>query len=373
MKSSEGVHFLGLDHIRAFAVFIVVIYHFLGATNGGVHAASGSFVGNALFSEGTTGVGMFMTLSGYLMVRLARGRHVDFAAFLYNRALRLFPLLITMLTIWFVAFAYVNPGEIGTALSDLLNGLIMPSWPNGAWSITTEFQFYFLFPTMLVILRKNPLYLLLFPLSAIALRTGIFLVWGGQHLQDVAYWTIIGRIDQFALGMLFARYSGWFAGRHFLAWATAIVWILTWYSYAQTGGFADITHQWIWIGLTTVEGLAYAILVAYYDRSFAMSPTGISGAIAKVGEWSFGIYLLHSLFVANSAHWFDRHVFRINNFYLAFLFGIAEFLVAVAVARLSYRCIEEPFLRFRTAYFRRESGTCVKTPPLVSSEVGCAL
>lgn len=356
MKSSEGVHFVGLDQVRALAVFIVVSYHFLMASNGGFHAGSGSFIGNAIFVEGNTGVGLFMTLSGYLLVRLARDRNVDFRAFLYNRALRLLPLMIVALTISFWGFAYQHPDRVLNELIRYLTGVFLPVWPNGAWSIATEFHFYALFPAMLFLLRRNPRALLLVPLAGIALRLGIYLVWDGQHVQDAAYWTIIGRIDEFALGMFFAHHGAWFARRHRLAVAIGASWLCIWYGFARTGGMYGLDHQWIWIGLTTVEGSFYAMLIAYYDRSFTMKATGVSGAIAKVGEWSFAIYLLHFFFIDALAHWIETHIVRLDNFYLAMLFAVPPFLFAVFVARLSHRCIELPFMRYRASYFR-EAGT----------------
>jgi peptidoglycan/LPS O-acetylase OafA/YrhL len=351
MKSSEGVHFVGLDQVRALAVFIVVSYHFLMASNGGVHSGSASFIGNAIFAEGNTGVGMFMTLSGYLLVRLARDREVDFRAFMFNRALRLAPLLILVLALCLIRFVGRHPDQLLFGVAQIMAGVIIPIWPNGAWSITTEFHFYFLFPAMLLLMRRHPLLLLLIPAAAIALRSGIFLVWNGQHVQDAAYWTIIGRIDEFALGMLFAHYSAWFAKRHVVGFVVGVAWLCIWYVFAQTGGLYGLNHKWIWIGLTSVEGLFYAMLIAYFDRSFAMPSTGLSGAIAKVGEWSFGIYLIHFFFVDASAEWIEAHVVKLDNFYLALLVAIPVFTVAVFIARLSYRCIELPFLRFRTSYF----------------------
>ncbi|MDB5700068.1 MAG: Acyltransferase 3 [Sphingomonadales bacterium] len=352
MKSSEGMHFVGLDHIRALAVFMVVSYHFLQGTNHGVHTGSTSFIGNALFMEGQTGVGLFMTLSGYLLVRLANGRDLMYWQFLFNRSLRLLPLLFIVLGIYLVPYIYLYPMSAGQGLLDIASGIIFPIWPNGAWSISTEFHFYVVFPLLLIMARRNPLNLIVVPAIAIAVRVGIFVIWDAQHVQDAAYWTIIGRIDEFALGMLFARYSHWFAGRHFIGAATGIIWVALWYAFVQAGGIHDVGHQWIWIGLTTVEGLFYAVLIAYYDRSFTMPDTGISGAIAKIGGYSYGIYLLHFFIIGKSSRWIESHVTTLDNFYLTLLLTVPPFLITAALARLSYRCIELPFLRFRTPYFR---------------------
>ena len=83
------------------AAFLVVAWHF-------THAASGypvpfdyvpSIFPFALLAEGHTGVALFMTLSGYLFAKLLDGKQIDYAAFFWNRALRLLPLLIFVVAV----------------------------------------------------------------------------------------------------------------------------------------------------------------------------------------------------------------------------------------------------------------------------------
>lgn len=350
MKSSDGLHFLGLDHVRAFAVFLVFTYHFLMATHGGVHSGALSFPVNALLTEGHTGVALFMTLSGYLFMRLTRGRDIDFRAFFYNRALRLGPLLCIVLLINLVAF--VKPTSIMDAASYLASGLVFPVWPNGGWSVTTELHFYLLFPAILLLARRDDRLLFLVPACAVAFRVVVYLVYGGQQVQDLAYWTIVGRIDQFALGMIAAIYADRMAGRSKLAAAIIIGWVMAWYGFTAAGGFDAPGHKWIWIGLTTVEGAVYAALIAWYDRSFTMRDTGFSHALGQVGQWSFSIYLWHFFFLHGWARWVDLHVVSLENFYVSVAFAIPAFVVTAAIARISYLYLEMPFLRYRTSYFR---------------------
>src|SRR5262245_13547807 len=101
MKSSSGAHFIALDHIRALAAFFVVAWHFTHTRNG--FPVPFSYVPAvfplAILDEGHTGVALFMTLSGYLFAKLLDGKSIDYRAFIWNRALRLLPLLLVVIGI----------------------------------------------------------------------------------------------------------------------------------------------------------------------------------------------------------------------------------------------------------------------------------
>lgn len=359
MKSSEGIHIVGLDHVRALAVFLVFTYHFLTtlAGKGGTLPGSFSFPGNALLFEGHTGVALFMVLSGYLFSRLTEGREIDFTAFRYNRFIRLAPLLGAVLLLRLVeASTHGYEAASGWFWTILASGLILPNWPNGGWSVATEMHFYLLFPILVLLLRNDWKLLLLVVVGAAALRSWIYLAWSPEDAQYAAYWTIIGRIDQFVLGMVAARCASFFQGRHRLAAAIGVGWILFWYWFASVGGFYAPDKQWLWIGLPTAEGAAYAALIAYYEKSFRMPAKGVSGFIGKIGEWSYSFYLLHFFVVAEMARGIDRHVIALDNFYLAILFSLPCFLVMAGAAGLSYRWFETPFLRKRVRYLRGGEG-----------------
>jgi peptidoglycan/LPS O-acetylase OafA/YrhL len=354
LKSSEGIHIVGLDHVRAVAVFLVFTYHFLIALagKGGTLPGSFSFPGNALLFEGHTGVALFMVLSGYLFSRLTEGRDIDFTAFRYNRFIRLAPLLGAIFAIHLIQKSAQGHEAALAWLWAMLKGLILPDWPNGGWSVVTEMHFYVLFPVLVLLLRRDWKLLLLVVIGAAALRTWIYIAWSPEDAQYVAYWTIIGRIDQFILGMVAARCASFFQGRHRLAIAIAVAWVLFWYWFASVGGYYAPDKQWLWIGLPSLEGAAYAALIAYYEKSFRMPAAGLSGFVGKIGEWSYSFYLLHFFVVAAMARGIDRHLLALDNFYLALLFSLPCFLVTAAAAGLSYRWFETPFLRKRVRYLR---------------------
>jgi len=95
MKSSTGQYYLGLDHLRGLAAYMVFAWYFSHVNNN--HLADAAVFPLSLLSEGHTGVGLFMTLSGYLFAKILNGRKINYFSFLWNRALRLLLTLIAMI------------------------------------------------------------------------------------------------------------------------------------------------------------------------------------------------------------------------------------------------------------------------------------
>src|SRR5215471_8796230 len=101
MRSSSGAHFIALDHVRALAAFMVFAWHFTHGSNGYPVAYEyvPAIIPFALLDEGHVGVALFMVLSGYLFAKLLDGKSVNYPAFLWNRFLRLVPLLVFVILI----------------------------------------------------------------------------------------------------------------------------------------------------------------------------------------------------------------------------------------------------------------------------------
>lgn len=93
MRSTTGAYYEALDHVRALAAFLVFAWHFVHTDGIVPYASVPANPLLSLFEEGHVGVGLFMTLSGYVFAKLIDGRVVRIVPFLWNRAIRLLPLL----------------------------------------------------------------------------------------------------------------------------------------------------------------------------------------------------------------------------------------------------------------------------------------
>jgi peptidoglycan/LPS O-acetylase OafA/YrhL len=363
MRSSTGAHYIALDHVRALAAFLVFVWHFTHGPDGAPVPFEyfPSFIPFALLDEGHTGVALFMTLSGYLFAKLLAGKAIDYGAFLWNRALRLLPLLLLVILI--VGIQRFARGEsLLTYAWCVIKGVLLPyttvkgvhaeTLPNGGWSIAVEWHFYMILPLFLWMLRKSRL----LPLSILA--GSLALRWLIRHeegeVQFLAYWTIIGRVDQFVLGMLAFHFRSLLTGRHWLALLTFTAFAFFYWQFDRHGGFLRYptypSPRSIWIYLPTIEGLAYAACIAWYDSSFAPSNNGVSKFIGRIGDYSYSIYLLHFFVVFHASKFVNEQIMDISNFYVATLWAAACFALMLPVGYLSFRFVEGPCLKLRRRY-----------------------
>jgi peptidoglycan/LPS O-acetylase OafA/YrhL len=171
----------------------------------------------------------------------------------------------------------------------------------------------------------------------------------------VSYFTIVGRINQFMIGIGLAYLfdTGRFdlkatrmAGLVVLAIASAAALALLMVLNRSGGIYA--WHLWH-VVYPEVEGLSAAAFIAAYLVSRPLLGTWASGALMGIGTVSFSLYILH--YAMQREFW--------NIVYPQFLGGVltgrngvfmATIMLAVpiiAMAALSYRCIEKPFQEIR--------------------------
>jgi peptidoglycan/LPS O-acetylase OafA/YrhL len=148
----------GLDGLRALAVLAVIVYHLRFSWAGG----------------GMLGVGVFFTLSGYLITDLLLGhwhRHGELGlrTFWVRRARRLLPALFVMLAVVSVLVALVDPQWLSALRRQVLSAAFyFANWSTIAqhgsyfsrfspplpldhlWSLSIEEQFYLVWPVILL-------------------------------------------------------------------------------------------------------------------------------------------------------------------------------------------------------------------------------
>ncbi|MDH2345077.1 acyltransferase [Bradyrhizobium sp. SSUT77] len=346
MRSSSGVHYVGLDHLRGLAAFLVFEWHFihLSVPYDNVPA----FWPLSILEEGHCGVALFMTLSGYLFAKLLDGHQVIYKWFFWNRMLRLAPLLIAVIII---NGAINYHDDLVNYLKIITLGLVLPLLPNGQWSIAVEAHFYLLLPLLLFLLRRSPAYVPLIIFIAIAIRAAV--LWRTGETELLASYTIFGRIDQFVLGMAAFNLRDLIKGQHVAMFAAVAAYSLFYHAFNAAGGFYLMTSypspSPIWIVMPTVDGLFFCLLIAYYDSTFKFRDVGVSGLLAKIGTCSYSIYLLH-FFVVIGMHTMMAHVVPLTNFYVATAAATLAFCAFAPIAWISYRYYETFFLRFRRGY-----------------------
>ncbi len=356
MRSSSGEHFVALDHVRALAALLVFVWHFTHAGTG--YPVPFEYVPPlplffmAVLDEGHTGVALFMSLSGYLFARLLNNRNIHYGWFLWNRAIRLLPMLVLVVAMA-GALAFWQGQDMGAFWQSVRDGWYLPTLPNGGWSITVEFHYYLVLPLLLWLLRRSRWLLLCVVAVAMVLRYSLWVRNG--EVQTLAYATLVGRIDQFVLGMLAFHCRSLWVGRHLRVWGLLAAFALFYWYFDGKGGFylnpRFPSGDGLWVLMPTMEGFAWGALIAWYDGSFAHDGRSrFSQVVAAAGAYSYSIYLLHFFVVFQMARLVHVHVADLSNFYLACAWAVVGFGCMLPAGYVSYRFVEAPCLALRRRY-----------------------
>jgi peptidoglycan/LPS O-acetylase OafA/YrhL len=378
MKSKNIQYQEKIDHLRFFAAFLILVFHgifthFLWKPIGAEH-----FKGSPLLDvlwEGHTAVGLFMTLSGFLFAVICKGKEVNALGFYRNRFLRIYPLFFTFV---FLA-CYLDQTRNGfisllTSLSFLQNmeSAVFYKWFTEVfWTIAVEFQFYLLFPFILVFFRKYG-YKYLFGLIALSILI-LFAVYIAQGtVKTLSYLTIFGRINEFIIGMIFGFMFDSLRRKlaHPACLPLAMVSVMLAASHFHAfGGLVASVNSYVWIYWPTLEGLVWGFLIVAYNASNLRIPQPFSRWLALAGTLSFSMYMSHYFFLRTSM-WYvlclssaDQHSgwlgvvleqLRIHPLTGGLVFGLCVvFPLTLLASILTYSLIEKPFLELRSTYTRR--------------------
>ncbi len=344
MRATAGQYSPRLDQLRALAAFMVFTWHLTRPTEAPGPAALLPLLAplQAPFQEGHCGVSLFFAISGTLFGRLLPlAGPVRWGAFAWNRALRLAPLMLVVMAL--VAAGRLAAGRLEPDyLQSIALGLVLPSWPHGGWSVTAELHCYALLPMLLWLRRRHAAAPLALVALALAIRAGLYAAQG--EVMWLTYWTALGRLDPFVLG--FAA-----AGLRVRAGPVVIGMLLLCAAYAgllAQGGYWSGEASQLWVVLPTIEGAAFASLVAWFD-AHPSRPGRLGPLLARAGECSYSLYLLHGFAIPHLTRGFAP-LFAQIGFEASLLGSALGFAAFTPIAWLSYRWIERPALAWRRPY-----------------------
>lgn len=344
----------GLDGLRAIAVLAVIAYHLqLGWAPGGL-----------------LGVGVFFTLSGYLITDLLLGQreavgHLRLGDFWLRRARRLLPALFLMLAVVVAWVTLLDRSQLPALRGDVVAAVAyLSNWWNivreasyfarfgppppldHLWSLAIEEQFYLLWPFLLWIgLRyiRGRYRLAALTLAAAALSATVMAL---LYQPGVDPTRVYEGTDTRAFGLL-------------LGAALAMVW-----PSRRLGTYLILGDRLVVDGAGAVGLVVIALLIWRTDQYSAFLYRGgivllsvatvlIVAAVAHPASWlgrglgwaplrwlgvrSYGIYLWHWPIIVLTTPTVQRGV----NLSLATL----QVGATIAVAALSWRFVEEPIRR----------------------------
>ncbi|MBL6447340.1 acyltransferase [Fulvivirga sp. 29W222] len=360
--STNRLH--GLDHLRAIAIILVMVFHFGPGTPKWLQPV-------ALI--GWSGVDLFFVLSGYLigyqlLSEVKTSNSISFKRFYLKRAFRIIPAYFTVLIVYY-------------ALPNLRGGRGMPPlWKfltftqnlgldietentfSHAWSLCIEEQFYVIFPLILLTIgtlnfRKKVFYLIT---GLILLSIVLRLYSWSEYVQPLIdidakamtfsffekiYYPSHTRMDGLVVGITIASMAAFDSKllsrlkKHGnLIFLIGICMLLYAYKISENLVSFNTTAY----GFTMIS-LAYGIILIA-----AISPTCFFYKIRSritlvVATLSYSLYLTHKLIFNLTKRWIREFEITLLSDWIFW----ACFIAAGCVSLILYLLVEKPCLRLR--------------------------
>lgn len=359
-----------LDSVRGIAIAAVMVYHALRELpyTGRLEQAFERVIG-----AGWIGVDLFFVLSGFLITGIlldAKGGHAFFRSFYVRRALRIFPLYLVV-----VALVVASPlwRAITTSASTAspsswwywtytVNVLIATSgWASviphtgHLWSLSVEEQFYMIWPAVVFLLRRRTLIRVCIGLT---IATAILRVWivATSGPSAGVYVLLPTRLDALTIGALLAAVA-----REGVEWARMQRLVLPLSAGAAVTLLATfrldaLDHDGRWTQILAFPALGALGAAAVISAAGATSGTWAGwlwnrASLQFLGKYSYGLYAWHPFMIAlvRERLWptatlplvASSHV-PANVLQAALALGLS-----VAVAVVSWRIVEQPFLSLK--------------------------
>ncbi|HEY3455190.1 MAG TPA: acyltransferase [Bryobacteraceae bacterium] len=316
-----------LDGVRAIAIAAVLIGHSLYAIN---------LLGWAILT-GYAGVSIFFVLSGFLVTRVMlldeiRAGRLRLGRFYRRRALRIFPGFYVFLAALYILgrLGLAGPQSNDTWIASLLylRNFFGTGWDTGhLWSLALEEQFYFVWPSVFLLLgtRRRRL---IFVAAAVLASTILRACWLDQFpstipadaIPPLLCWPQM-RMDTFLIGAAFAIGNFEWAG--VLQPIFIFPFLAFWFETALFSRWTLPIYTPL-IAFTIGAMILWLIKNPQLRANHNLSRPGI----VYIGVISYSLYLWQQVFLGPHLRWWS--------------------LPAVAVCALgSYYLIERPFLRWK--------------------------
>ena len=322
-----------INALRAIAIIGVLLYHYEVE----------------LFSGGFVGVDVFFVISGYLMSRVVIGQ-IDKGTFSFNeyferRLHRIVPallFLIAVLTV--VCFFFYLPDDYKANLKNAASSIVFLSnifyWHNSpsyfdasadsnmflhTWSLSVEWQFYLIYPFVLLLFNKIFKSKRTFKIAFIALTIFMFVmsVMVSNYNSSASFYMLPTR----SWGMLFGGIAFFAEGKLRRAILTKIIAIIGYILILIS--FYALKESILWPGFYTLIPVAgtFLVIIANYNNFNIVR----YNSLQFIGKISYSLYLWHWPVYVLAAY------FGLGTGFTAV---VCYCLLSVVLGYTSYRCVE---------------------------------
>lgn len=340
----------GLDGVRAIAVMAVIWHH-----------SHDGMTWLPLSQHGFLGVDLFFVLSGFLITHLLlqereQTSRISLSKFYVRRSLRIFPLYYALLAALAAAFLLLAPetsplraaffSELPYHATYTSNSIESSTFLAITWSLSTEEQFYLLWPPILALLgMKSPYLLLLAVIANQAINFGLLdtelaragLPYQSLHILQCTFTPILlGCLGAFAIRSQDRAMEWLRQNSATILWVSAMAALVSANWPGDVRGMPRLVFQ--------VSGAAF-LLALYYQQLHPLTRALEIRPLVYIGMISYGIYLLHiiAIEVARPA------AASLNQGHGWLLFTLSAAL-SIAMAAISFRVFETPLLKLKSRF-----------------------
>lgn len=359
--ATQKINLAQLTWLRGLAAFWVICSHVNRAAEVGYTPKdnpSNSFILSAL-DLGTLGVALFFTLSGVTLFISNREISIESPIRFYiKRFFRIWPAYFVALLIYIIAGFlfrewYVGDPEFWVAkqfmtdysgLDVVLYSLLAFNFSgpeglfnNAFWSLPVEFQYYLVFPVVILILTylgvAGPI--IFGGLVYLIYRAGLLDL--NSNLVFIFAFTFCSGVS---IGAMYLKFSFRFSVQFFyvMSFLILVLNVLMVNEIFPVEAFLLIPSEWVFFGISAI------VLVGLATFTEIQLPPRLEKMMMRYGEISYSTYLYHNLvigFLVLGIPFFGIYDSTIRLFYLF----LPTVLMTYAISVLSYRWIEQPLMK----------------------------
>ena len=359
MSNRTPVHFDGLNALRFFSAFAIVIYRGTLGVQSKVPDALRAFLHNL-----SIGVDMFFLVSGFLIIYLllhekAETGSLSISKFYSRRVLRIFPLYYLIIGIAYFAYHANYPGIDFSKFICFVGNFWMikiDSWSigilNPLWSLCIEEQFYLVIPLLILLI---PVRYLKYLFWVIIFTSFIYRGWitaTAKHNWMSIYCHTLSRCDLLAIGGLLAyhhhisKFKINVSGYFLLGVLTYLILLMANVDSSDYTTLIKATLNKMLFALPLLL-IFMGLVLNKNEESKVVKWIKTNSVINYLGKISFGLYMYYTMVV----EFVDVSLKDYNSFLLRISTII---ILTVLLSVISYECFEKRIINLKR-YFKSES------------------
>lgn len=369
--NKEKIKLYGLDHLRALAILLVLLFHYLSFE----HPQWATVFSNT----GWTGVDLFFVLSGFLIAsqlfaQIKKGKTISLKEFFLKRLFRIIPIYLFIVVIYFCIPFFREKESLPPLWKFLtftqnfrLNRTAYGTFSH-AWSLCVEEHFYLFLPFILLFLQytncfKKASWIIIF-LFIVSFLLRLY-SWHYLYLPNIAsketvdfwamysYYPTYNRLDGLLVGVSIAgiyqflpelwqriaKYGNW------LILIGVIILTLCFQFCSKLYEYNTSIYGY------TIISIGYGFMVAG-----ALSPSSFlfrwkSNITTLIATLSYGMYLSHKGIIHITQVIFGDWGIDKNSSLMLFI----SVVLSIAAAWLLHLAIEKPFMKWRDLVLQKNS------------------